>query len=99
MKDIQTFWPRFFKYAELMKGKHIPVHFQEAAYLYGNLEHQVDISHMPFDEAVPRTFQAFMAKAQQYGNLGEDWLRENLYNEFGHTFYYEYFLMRDQKLY
>ena len=39
-KDIQLFWPRFFLYAELHKGDEMPTHYQEAAYLYGNLEPQ-----------------------------------------------------------
>ena len=37
VKDIQMFWPRFFHYANLHKGQRMPIHYQEAAYLYGKL--------------------------------------------------------------
>ena len=98
-KDIQTFWPHFFHYAELHKGQHIPIHYQEAAYLYGHLAHQVDISRMPFDPVVRTTYDNFMQKAQQYAGMSEETLRDLFKSEFGHTFYYDYFLNRNQKLY
>ena len=99
MKDIQTFWPRFFQYAQSHVGKRMPTHFQEAAYLYGQLEHQVDISHMPFDKEVVQTYNDFMAFAQQCQGMSEAQMREVFYPRFGNTFYYEYFLVRGQKLY
>ena len=99
MKDIQTFWPRFFQYAQSHTGEHMPIHFQEAAYLYGNLEHQVDISHMPFDQEVIKTYNDFMAFAQQCQGMSEEQMKTAFYPRFGHTFYYEYFLIRNQKLY
>lgn len=99
MKDIQTFWPRFFDYATATKGQHMPVHYQEAAYLYGQLENGVDISHMPFDEGVKKTYEEFMAFANQCKGMSEAQMSELFYPRFGHTFYYEYFLVRGQKLY
>ena len=98
-KDIATFWPKFFKYIQLHSGQRMPIHYQEAAYLYGNLEHQVDISKFPFDDVVVNTYQNFMARAQQYAGMSEEMMKERFYPEFGHTFYYEYFLNRKQELY
>jgi len=98
-KDIATFWPKFFKYLQLHSGQRMPIHYQEAALLYGNLEHQVDISKMPFDQTVVNTYQNFMARAQQYAGMSEEMMKERFYPEFGHTFYYEYFLNRKQELY
>ncbi len=98
-KDIQTFWPRFFQYAESHKGERMPTHYQEAAYLYGQLEHQVDVSHMPFDPEVVQTYNDFMALAQQCKGMSEEQMRQVFYPRFGHTFYYEYFLIRNQQLY
>lgn len=99
MKDIQTFWPRFFDYATSHPGEHMPIHYQEAAYLYGHLEKGVDISRMPFDEGVKKTYDDFMAYAQQCAGMSEERMRDLFYPRFGHTFYYEYFLIRNQKLY
>ena len=98
-KDIQTFWPQFFQYAKLHPTSRMPRHYQEAAYLYGHLEHDVDVSHMPFDEQVVRDYSEFMAMAQQYRGMSEEQLRKIMYQRFGHTFYFEYFLVRNQKLY
>ena len=98
-KDIQNFWPQFFQYASLHPTAHIPKHYQEAAYLYGNLEHGVDISHMPFDKDVVDNFQQFMQLAQQCAGMSEEQMRPVFYPRFGKTFYYEYFLVRNQKLY
>ena len=107
-KDIQTFWPRFFNYATSHSKPqdsnanaipHMPTHFQEAAYLYGHLEHEVDISGMPFDEKVKNDYEEFMAMAQRYQGMSEEQLRPIMYPRFGKTFYYEYFLVRNQKLY
>ena len=98
-KDIQTFWPRFFHYARLHPKDHMPRHYQEAAYLYGHLEHEVDISGMPFDEQVRRDYDGFMAMANQYHGMKEESLRKIMYPRFGKTFYFEYFLVRNQKLY
>ena len=99
MKDIQIFWPIFFEYAASHIGQHMPIHFQEAAYLYGHLEKAVDISKMPFDESVVKSYDEFMAMAQRCAGMSEAQMRDVFYPQFGKTFYYEYFLIRNQKLY
>ena len=98
-KDIQMFWPRFFEYAQGQGNKHMPVHYQEAAYLYGNLEHEVDISKMPFDEQVKRDYAAFMDLANNAPSSDEEVMRSIFYDRFGHTFYYNYFFVHDLYLY
>lgn len=99
-KDIQTFWPRFFRYTDLHIGKHIPRHYQEAAYLYGHLEKQVDISKMPFDKEVVQTYANFMQSAQQQPQGStEAMLHDRLISQFGNTFFFDYYLNREQKLY
>jgi len=99
MKDISLFWPRFTKYAQLHPKQHMPRHYQEAAYLYGNLEHKIDISHMPFDQEVIQSYRDFMAFAQQYQGMNEDQMKEAFSPRFGNTFFYNYFLVRNQKTY
>ena len=96
-KDISMFWPRFSNYAMLHAGEHMPKHYQEAAYLYGHLEQQVDISHMPFDADVVQNYEEFMQLAQRCAGMSEEQMKPIFYPKFGHTFYYEYFLIRNQK--
>ena len=98
-KDIQAFWPQFFDYANLHPTIHMPKLYQEVAYLYGNLEHEVDISTMPFDKDVVESFHRFMQLAEMCAGMSEEQMRSTIYSQFGNTFYYEYFLIHDQKLY
>jgi hypothetical protein len=95
LKDIPTFWPAFFRYANTHQGQAMPRYFQEAALLYGNLEHQVDISRMPFDLAVVETYKQFMEFAGQCQGMTELQMRDAFYPRFGDTFFYNYYLFHD----
>lgn len=97
-KDIQLFWPRFFLYAELHKGEEMPVHYQEAALLYGNLEpNNVNISNMPFADVVKQRYQGFQQLSQsllQSGMKAPD-VGEAMKSTYGDTFWWFYFFCRD----
>ena len=97
MKDIDLFWPRFMKFATMHPKIHMPRHYQEAAYLYGHLENKVDISRMPFDSEVRDSYDRFMKFNEQCGPMTEEQKAIAFYPQFGSTFYYFYFLMRNQK--
>lgn len=102
LKDIQTFWNCFFRYANSHKTSRMPIHYQEAALLYGNLEKTVDISKMPFDKSVKMRFQDFMRFAQKHAveNVERDPEAKKLfYERYGDTFWYFYFFIRDVKSY
>ena len=94
-KDIQLFWPRFFDYGRTHAGQKMPIHYQEAAYLFGNLEHNVDISKMPFEEQVKRDYDGVMDLANNATSESEDEMRPIFYTRFGHTYYYNYFFVHD----
>ena len=97
MKDIDLFWPRFMKFATMNPEIHMPRHYQEAAYLYGHLENKVDISRMPFDQDVRDSYERFMKFNEQCGPMTEEQKAVAFYPQFGGTFYYFYFLVRNQK--
>ena len=97
MKDIDLFWPRFMKYATLNPEVHMPRYYQEAAYLYGHLENKVDISHMPFDQSIRDTYDRFMQFNTQCGAMSEEQKAVAFAPMFGDTFFYFYFLVRNQK--
>ena len=98
-KDIPTFWRNFFPYARSHMGQHMPTHLQEAVYLYGQLEKNVDTSKMPFDQSVIDTYKNLMQDAQQMSNMSEEGMARALYPRFGQTYYYDYYFVRNQKLY
>ena len=99
MKDISLFWPRFFKYAELHVGQHMPRHYQEAAYLYGTLENKVNISKMPFDPEVKDTYKRFTEFAEHCRGMSEAQMAVAFRPQFGNTFYYFYFLVNGLQTY
>ncbi len=99
MKDIPMFWPFFNQYALNHTGENMPIHYQEAAYLYGHLEKNVDISSMPFSQQVKQSYDAFMKMAERCQGMTEEQMKDVFYPQFGKTYYFEYFLVRNQKLY
>ena len=97
-KDIQLFWPRFLAYAQLHPNEEMPVHYQEAAYLYGQLEPQsMNTSRMPFDEKVIERYQGFQSLSQSLLQTGMKTpeVGEAMKSSYGDTFYWFYFFSRD----
>lgn len=97
-KDIQLFWPRFFLYAQMHQGEPMPIHYQEAAILYGNLEPEsADISTMPFQEEVKKSYEGFhnMTQSLLQAGLDSDAIGEATKSTYGNTFYWFYFFCRD----
>jgi hypothetical protein len=95
-RNPDDFWARFEHYVELHPTGYIPRIFQEAAYLFANMQQRNDIIEgMPFDENVKRSFNAFMSQMQQFRGASFQQLRGALYPTFGNTYYYEYFFLKD----
>ena len=89
LKNIRLFWLRFYQYTELHPGEQVPLHYQEAACLFGRLSDEVDTSHMPFDPAVVKRCDEFMAAVGKDGGLKAS--AEQLYDRFHDTYYYDYY--------
>jgi hypothetical protein len=101
-KDIQMFWPRFFNYATLHEKEPMPIHYQEAAYLYGQLEHEIDISNMPFDkERVVKRYQQFQTESQALlrNGMSTEQVGQELKYKYGDTFWWFYFFCRNVHTY
>ena len=112
MKDIDLFWPRFRQWLNMHQKDEnfrVPRYYQEAAYLYIMLEPQRPselwpgetnaqaLSKIPFDETVKQSYQNFMNFNTQCGSMSEDQKAVAFHPQFGDTFYYFYFLVRNQK--
>jgi hypothetical protein len=92
-KDINLFWPRFFYWAQT--HQRIPVHFQEAALLYRHLENKVNLDQLPFDKEVVANFQLFLDYNNRYASYPEESIRSLYYNQFGKTFWFYYFFVKN----
>ena len=90
LKNIRLFWLRFYQYTEMHPGEQVPVHYQEAACLFGRLSDEVDTSRMPFDPAVVRRCDEFLAAAvDKDGRLKAS--ASQLYDRFHDTYFYDYY--------
>ncbi len=95
MKDIPLFWPRFFSY--IQTHQRIPVHYQEAAMLYCYLERQYDPNTLPIDDEVKQRFQSFQDLIAQHNGQSEESLKPLFQSQFGDTFWFFYFFVRNVK--
>ena len=94
-RDPDLFWPRFEHYVELKKEKDIPRIFQEAAWLFANMEGQEGLDEWTLEPGVQESFYSFMKQMQQYRKSPNAYLKASLYDNYGSTYYFEYFFLRD----
>jgi hypothetical protein len=94
LKDMNKFWPRFLYWA--MTQKRIPVHFQEAALLFQNIQNNnINLQNVAFDEKVINSFRNFLSLSKQYSNLPIEEAKELYKNQIGGTYWY-YFLFYNE---
>ena len=91
-KDMALFWKQFYQYTQLHPGVHVPIHYQEAACLFGHLGN-IDVSHMPFDTAVVQDYENFVGLVGKYRQQGKsmDEIRPLVYDLFHTTYYYDFY--------
>ena len=91
-KNPKQFWPRFTQYIRLHPNDNMPRIFQEAAYLFCKLQNR-PTDQLPFDKEVISEYEAISDKMRQYDGMDLEQVRNLLYPSFGHTYYYDYYLM------
>ena len=105
-KDIQLFWPRYLLYLYLHKGEKIPVLYQQAAFLYGNLEPHSAPNPAQYGMQFDKT--EIIDRYNQFQRLTQGLMKNGFSNEaiarqteaeFGNTFWWVYFFNRDSKYY
>ena len=95
-RDASLFWPRFEHYVQLKDGNNIPRIFQEAAWMFANLEGQEGLDEWELEPGVKENFYQFMngmEQLRQQPNNGN--VRAFLFNNYGNTYYFEYFFLRN----
>ena len=92
-KDSKEFWYHFAHYMMQHPKGPMPIHYQEAAYLYSMLEGRPEAEKAPFSPGVKESYNKFVELSSKYNGMDIEEVREILRPTFGHTFYYDYFLM------
>lgn len=89
------FWPRFQQYVRLHPDGPLPRIFQEAAYLFAQLENRDFIDTLPIDDSVKASFQGFISDMQQYQQVNPSQVKNYLYPRYGNTYFFEFYFLRD----
>lgn len=92
-KDPSLFWSHLHSYVQHYPDRPLPLHVQEAAYLFGKLEGLTNLDNMPVNPAVRESYKRFDTTAPRYEGLDLEDAQKALYPLFGNTYFYDYFLV------
>ncbi len=93
-KDVKLFWEAMSRYVSKGKMTRVPYHFQEAIQLFTNLSKDIQ-TNIPIEESVKKRFERFITKTQEYKNMSEVEMAPHFVEEFGDTYWYYYFFVRE----
>ena len=79
--------------ADLNPNDPMPRYYQEAAYLYANIEERDNVLKLPFDESVKSGFDHFMKSASALDGADIERAREALFPSFGQTYFFDFYTM------
>lgn len=95
LKNANRFWPAYFACSELYKVP-IPIHVQEAALLFNQLQNTHYINPDLYDPVVINRFNQFLTMVEQYSGLSESAAMNVLEPLFGNTYWYRFYF-KDSK--
>lgn len=94
-RNTADFWARFEHYVNMHPNGPVPRIFQEAAYLFGNMEHLSFTEELPVDQNVKESLSGFIQVMQQCNWKPNAQVRNYLYQRYGTTYYFEFFFLKD----
>jgi hypothetical protein len=95
-RDPGLFWPRFEHYVHLNGEEEMPPRiFQEAAWLFANMQGQQGLDEWVLQPGVKESFNGFMRQMQQFSQTQDPSIRQSLLQYFGNTYYFEYFFLKN----
>ena len=92
-KNVDQFCRHFYDYVQQHPQGSIPRYFQEAAYLYSQMEGRKDLEGYPYDAGIKESFERFATTMSEYDQMEVEVAREALYPLFGDTYYFDYYTM------
>ena len=86
------------EYLETHKSSYrIPTHYQEALLLYAQIDRRADISKFNLDEKVKKRFSEFTKLTSKYKGMTEQQMAPYFKKDYGDTYWYFYFFIREIK--
>ena len=93
-RNPDLFWPRFQHFIDINGDRPMPRIFQEAAWLFANMEGMEGLDEWVLEKGVKENLVSFMQTLQNK-NLSSSQKRKYLYQSHGQTYYFEYFFLKD----
>ncbi len=94
-RNPDLFWPRFEHYVELNGDRTVPRIFQEAAWLFANMQGQEGLDEWVLEPGVKESFSNFMRQLQKFKNAPNNGNKRYIYDYYGKTYYFEFFFLKD----
>jgi len=94
-RDARFFWPRFEHFMDLNGDGAVPRIFQEAAWLFANLEGQEGLEEWTLEKGVKENFYGFMQLMEQFKKSPTEQTKQLLLERYGNTYYFDYFFLRN----
>ena len=92
-KNTEYFWAHLHNYLLLYPERPVPIHVQEAIWMFGMVEER-NMSEAPVNPAVRESYERFNAAAVRYQGQNLKAVREALYPAFGNTYFFDYYLVQ-----
>lgn len=95
-KDVNSFWQALARYVGKGKLTRVPHHFQEAILLFTNLSNDIT-TNIPIDRSVKKRFEGFLQRTKKYKGMSEVEMAPYFKEDYGDTYWYFYFFVREIK--
>lgn len=93
MADSKSFWYQLGRYLQLHPNQPLPVHYQEAAYLFSQLENLQLPESVMIDSSVKEKYNRFDQTMGQFDGQDIEDVRKATEPLFGDCYFYQYYLM------
>ena len=90
-KDATLFWTRFLIYLDSTSPQEIDRFYQEAAYLYSNIDNNNLLKVLPFDEETKKLYKSFVSIANKVGPVSMEEAHNHFPRNLRHTYYFYYY--------
>lgn len=98
-KQSTLFWTRFYLYLNSNNPSNIDRFYQEAAYLFSNLEQDRRLETLPFSDRTKDLYKAFMQHASRVGMKSLEESRNSFPANLRHTFYYYFYYVNELEMF
>ena len=98
-KQATLFWTRLFLYLDSNNPKKIARYYQEAAYLFSNIDNKELLDTFPFDEQIKNLYKSFAQNAVKYGEKKLEVARSCFPPNLRHTYYFFYYYVNELQMF